>query len=207
MRIDGDAALWAGPSEADSLLLLLHGRGADERDLLPLAERLGVPDRIVALRGPVPSQGGRAWAEATPTPDGDSAVAPAGDAVLDWLDRLPGTAPKRIRVLGFSQGCAVALQLLRSAPDRFERVVMLSGFVAEVGGPADAALAARRPPVFWARHDRSRHPGRCHRPHEDVARGAHDADRPGVPDARSRCRRGRARRRRGLPGLLTFLAS
>jgi phospholipase/carboxylesterase len=151
MRIDGDAALWAGPSEADSLLLLLHGRGADERDLLPLAERLGVPDRIVALRGPVPSQGGRAWAEATPTPDGDSAVAPAGDAVLDWLDRLPGTAPKRIRVLGFSQGCAVALQLLRSAPDRFERVVMLSGFVAEVGGPADAALAARRPPVFWGR--------------------------------------------------------
>ena len=151
MRIDDEAALFAGSPEADSLLLLLHGRGADERDLLPLAERLGVPDRVVALRGPVPWQGGRAWVESTPTPDGDSAVAPAADAVLAWLDRQPAPAPRRIRVLGFSQGGAVALQLLRAAPDRFDRIVVLSGFVAAVGGAADEVLAERRPPVLWGR--------------------------------------------------------
>src|SRR4051794_22239886 len=63
MRIDDAASVRLGPEDASSLLLLLHGRGADEHDLVPLAEALRLPDRVVALRGPVPWEGGRAWAE------------------------------------------------------------------------------------------------------------------------------------------------
>ena len=152
MRIDDAAALFAGPADAGSMLLLLHGRGADEHDLLPLAEALRSPDRVVALRGPVPWQGGRAWAEQTAEDDGGG-LDEAAAAVGDWLDReaAAGRAGTRIRLLGFSQGGAVALQLLRRAPDRFAAVVLLSGFLAAGDAPGDAELARLRPPVFWGR--------------------------------------------------------
>jgi phospholipase/carboxylesterase len=153
MRIDDAATLSAGPADADSLLVLLHGRGADEHDLLPLAEALRLPDRVVALRGPVPWEGGRAWAERTAADDGGAGLDEAAAAVLDWLDReaVAGRGATRIRLLGFSQGGAVALQLLRRAPDRFAAVVLLSGFLAAGGGPGDEELARLRPRVLWGR--------------------------------------------------------
>lgn len=152
MRIDDDAAVWAGPETAPSLLLLLHGRGADEHDLIPLAAELRLPDRVVSLRAPFPWQGGRAWAPLRAEEDGGAGLVDSVGAVLDWLDRqAEGAVPARIRVLGFSQGGAVALQLLRTAPQRFESVVLLSGFVAGADGPADAELEERRPPVLWGR--------------------------------------------------------
>ena len=151
MRIDDAAALSAGPGEAGSLLLLLHGRGADEHDLLPLADALHLPDRVVALRGPVPWEGGRAWALPTAEADGGAGLDEAAAAVLDWLDResAAGRGAERVRLLGFSQGGAVALQLLRTAPERFAAVVLLSGFLAKADAPADAVLERRRPPVLW----------------------------------------------------------
>jgi len=153
MRIDDAAALSAGPADADSVLLLLHGRGADEHDLLPLAEALRLPDRVVALRGPVPWEAGRAWAEPLAGDGGGVGLDEAAGAVLDWLDResAAGRGPKRIRLLGFSQGGAVALQLLRAAPERFAAVVLLSGFLATIDGPGDEELARLRPPVLWGR--------------------------------------------------------
>ncbi len=151
MRIDDAASVRLGPEDASSLLLLLHGRGADEHDLVPLAEALRLPDRVVALRGPVPWQGGRAWAETTAGVDGGAGLAEAAAAVLEWLDREAHPATGRIRLLGFSQGGAVALQLLRAVPDRFAAAVVLSGFVPSGPGPADDALERLRPPVFWGR--------------------------------------------------------
>lgn len=50
--------------------------------------------------------------------------------MLRWIDRLPGR-PSAVRLLGFSQGGALAVALLRRAPQRFDQVVVLSGFVAE----------------------------------------------------------------------------
>ncbi len=153
MRIDDAAALLAGPAEADSLLLLLHGRGADEHDLLPLADALRLPDRVVALRGPVAWDGGRAWAQRTADEDGGAGLDEAATAVLEWLDRAPAATQgiRRVRILGFSQGGALALQLLRMAPDRFAAVVLLSGFIAAGDGRRDEELARLRPPVLWGR--------------------------------------------------------
>jgi len=153
MQIDDAAALFAGPADAGSMLLVLHGRGADEHDLLPLAEALALPDRVVALRGPVAWEGGRAWAERTAGDDGGASLDEATAALLDWLDReaAAGRAATRIRLLGFSQGGAVALQLLRRAPERFAALVLLSGFLAAGEGPGDEELARLRPPVLWGR--------------------------------------------------------
>ena len=49
----------------------------------------------------------------------------------------------------------MALQLIREAPERFDYVLQLSGFVSPAHHPNDATLAARAPrlPVFWAHGD------------------------------------------------------
>jgi phospholipase/carboxylesterase len=69
-------------------------------------------------------------------------------AVLDWLDEQPQTPTG---LLGFSQGGALALQLLRLAPERFEYAVQLSGFVVHGEQAGDAELTDTRVPVFWGR--------------------------------------------------------
>ena len=61
---DGSAASAADASARPPLLVLLHGSGADEHDLLPLAPALSaaVGGALVAsLRGPFDQLGGFAW--------------------------------------------------------------------------------------------------------------------------------------------------
>jgi phospholipase/carboxylesterase len=45
----------------------------------------------------------------------------------------------------------MALQLMRSAPARFDYGVQLAGFVVDDAQPGDQVLAHRRPPFFWGR--------------------------------------------------------
>jgi len=56
--------------------------------------------------------------------------------------------------LGFSQGGAMVLQLMRRAPGRFQYGVQLAGFVVDDYQPGDEVLARQRPPVFWGRGER-----------------------------------------------------
>ena len=60
-----------------------------------------------------------------------------------------------VGLLGFSQGGAMSIQLLRHAPERFAFAVSLAGFVVPGDAPADDRLAQLAPPVFWGRgtHD------------------------------------------------------
>lgn len=159
-RIDPEFVLWrAAPKEpaARPLLILLHGYGADEHDLFALAERLPGAYDVAAVRAPLtppwPSPG-YSWYPIEGLGGRDpSAVTAAAEALRQWVDGVAGAA--RVGLLGFSQGAAVALQALRLAPERFAFAVTLSGYVAPGPLPGDAALAARRPPVFWGRgtHD------------------------------------------------------
>jgi phospholipase/carboxylesterase len=159
-RIDPDLVVWrTAPDEPPGrpLLVLLHGYGADERDLLALAELLPDGFDVAAVRAPLtppwPSPG-YSWYPIEGLGGRDpSAVTAAATGVLDWLDAAE--ASPRVGLLGFSQGAAVALQALRLAPERFGFVVNLSGYVTPGTLPGDAALAERKPPVFWGRgtHD------------------------------------------------------
>ncbi|PDQ35233.1 MAG: hypothetical protein B5766_07245 [Candidatus Lumbricidophila eiseniae] len=74
----------------------------------------------------------------------------AVDAVLTWLNEHVEPATS-VGLLGFSQGAAIAVELLRRAPDRYQFVVMLSGFVITAPQPNDPALADTKPPVLWGR--------------------------------------------------------
>lgn len=153
--IDTDAVLWSA-SGADRicrpLLLILHGFGSHEGDLFSLAPHLPLEPVIASLRAPLAASAGWAWfpiSEHAGLPDPETADA-AALGVLEWLDELP-EQPASIGLLGFSQGGAMVLQLLRHAPERFAFAVQLSGFVATGERVGDARLASRRPPVFWGR--------------------------------------------------------
>ncbi|TFD13068.1 phospholipase [Cryobacterium sp. TMT1-21] len=158
--INPDAVLWSA-SAADRagrpLLLILHGYGSHEGDLFSLAPHLPLHPVIAALRAPLAAGPGWAWfpigaagAKVNPGSPSADALEAAAAGVLEWLDTLP-EQPSSVGLLGFSQGGAMALQLLRQAPDRFDFAVQLSGFVGRSTHTGDERLAERRLPVFWGR--------------------------------------------------------
>ncbi|HMM82253.1 MAG TPA: alpha/beta hydrolase-fold protein [Terrimesophilobacter sp.] len=157
--LDAGSTLWNIPLEERSgkpLLVMMHGLGSHEGDLFGL-NRFLPPGLVVAsLRAPLEYGGGFAWFQAgSPSSSPDTTLLDASvQGVLDWLDRLD-FEPSGVGLMGFSQGGCMALQLLRTAPDRFDYALQLSGFVADVDHPGDEVLAARTPrvPVFWAHGD------------------------------------------------------
>lgn len=159
VTIDSSLTRWSPASDTDRpLLVMLHGYGADERDLAGLVPYLpggiAVASLAAPLRAPFPLPG-RAW---FPLAVADGAVAElaptAADAsaraLLDWLDAHTAAAPS-VALLGFSQGGMVALQAMRLAPERFGAVVALSTGVPGGDVPGDTNLRVRRPAVFWGR--------------------------------------------------------
>lgn len=158
--IDPAAVLWSAsaPDRAGRpLLLILHGYGSHEGDLFSLAPHLPLHPVIAALRAPLPAGPGWAWfpigaagAKVNPGSPSADALDAAAAGVLEWLDGLP-EQPASVGLLGFSQGGAMALQLLRLAPDRFAFAVQLSGFVGRSEHRGDERLLERRVPVFWGR--------------------------------------------------------
>jgi phospholipase/carboxylesterase len=151
--IDEGAVLWSAPAaeRADRpLLVLLHGYGSHEGDLFGLAPHLPLQPVIAALRAPLRAGPGYAWYDlngATNESRSEGANA-AARGVLHWLDGVQATS---VGLLGFSQGGAMSIQLMRHAPERFAFAVSLAGFVVPGEAPADARLADLAPPVFWGR--------------------------------------------------------
>lgn len=152
--IDTRAVLWSAGEQDRAgrpLLLILHGFGSHEGDLFSLAPHLPLEPVIAALRAPLTAGDGWSWFPiGQPGAPGVEALDAATAGVLEWLDALP-EQPASIGLLGFSQGGAMALQLMRHAPERFAFAVQLSGFVAGGERQGDARLAELRPPVFWGR--------------------------------------------------------
>lgn len=157
--LDGGAALWSA-AEAERtgrpLLVLLHGYGADERDLFALVPYLPPRYVVAAVRAPLtppfPAPG-YSWYPIEELDGRDPRhVTDAASLVLDWLDAVAPDAA--VGLLGFSQGAAVALQAMRLRPDRFSFAVNLSGYATPGSLPGDSSLAERRPPVFWGRGTR-----------------------------------------------------
>jgi phospholipase/carboxylesterase len=156
-EIDAAAVRWSAPEAERSgkpLMLLLHGVGSHEGDLIGLTPYLSPEFVYASLRAPLTYSGGWSWYPLTePGAPDITGVDQAADDVLAWLDGL-GAAHPSVSLLGFSQGGSLSLQLLRKRPESFDFAVVLAGFV--VPGAADdvdAAVAAVRPSVFYGRGD------------------------------------------------------
>ncbi|HYI51550.1 MAG TPA: alpha/beta hydrolase-fold protein [Microbacterium sp.] len=157
--LDSDAVLWSADA-ADRgdrpLLVLLHGYGADERDLFALVPFLPAEFVVAAVRAPLAPPFPAPGASWYPIEGLDSRdprhVTDAASLVIDWIDAVAPDAV--VGLLGFSQGAAVALQAMRLQPHRFAFAVNLSGYATPGSLPGDSALAEQRPPVFWGRGTR-----------------------------------------------------
>ena len=124
--------------EARGLLVLLHGRGADEHDLAPLADALdpGREWRAVLPRGPLRlPPGGAHWYRVHEIgfPDPDTFF-PTYELAGRWLDAV-AAGHDRVVLAGFSQGAVMswALGLGRGRP-RPAGIIALSGFIPTVDG-------------------------------------------------------------------------
>jgi phospholipase/carboxylesterase len=124
--------------EAAGVLVLLHGRGADEHDLYPLLDALDPERRLAGYtpRGPLSlPPGGAHWYRlgGIPTPDPET-FSPTVEAAAAWLDALP-FEPERIVLGGFSQGAVMSYALgLGEGRPRPAGLVCLSGFLPRVDG-------------------------------------------------------------------------
>lgn len=169
MGISAEHALWSREDDGVSpLVVLLHGQGGTEHDLAPLFPLLPPEVVAVSLRGPHTERGGSSWFV---VPDGrwEAAaehVAPAADALLAWIHEVAGArdgaeaervegetaAPRRpVALVGYSQGGAVTIHVLRRAPRAVDAAVILAGFLGVGDEPGDDELLDVRPPVYWMR--------------------------------------------------------
>jgi phospholipase/carboxylesterase len=145
--------------EAAGLLVLHHGRGADEHDLLGLADVLDPEQRlhVVTPGGPLqlPGWPGRHWyvVPRVGYPDADTFAA-AFSALGDFHDALferTGLGPERTVLGGFSMGAvmsyALGLGAFRPAP---AGLLIFSGFVPTVPGWQPSLTDRQQLPAFVA---------------------------------------------------------
>jgi len=129
--------------EPEGLLILHHGRGSDEHDLLTLADVLDPARRlhVVTPRAPLqlPGSPGYHWylvpRVGYPDPETFDAARTALGELHDELWQATGIAPARTVVGGFSMGAvmsyAMAFDARRPAP---AGVLAFSGFIPTVEG-------------------------------------------------------------------------
>lgn len=128
--------------EPDGLLVLFHGRGADERDLFPLLDLLDPARRMLGVtpRGPLHlPPGGAHWyaVQEIGYPDPET----FGDTYAlasRWVDELAaesGISSGRTVLGGFSQGAVMTYALgLGAGRPRPAGLIALSGFMPTVPG-------------------------------------------------------------------------
>lgn len=113
----------AGPTAP--LVVLLHGRGADESDVFTLADRLPVGPSYVALRAPIAEGSGFAWFAnqgiGRPLP---ASLATSVDWFRTWLDSVGGDQ-RPVVLVGFSGGATFAGGAVLADPSRYAGLASL----------------------------------------------------------------------------------
>lgn len=129
-----------GRSPDAPLLVLLHGRGADENDLPPIVDYVARGWNAVSIRAPIEfPMGGYAWyhflTDAGPEPRSFKEAAVRLGATLSIIGE--GRAPAPWVMLGFSQGALMALTAATLRHPQLAGIAALSGYL-----PDDAMLPA-----------------------------------------------------------------
>ncbi len=148
-------AMAGSADPAAPLVVLLHGRGSDEQEILTLTGLLPAFPAYAAVRAPIAEGGGFAWFVNRGI---GRPVAESLRANMDWFRRwLDEAAPpgRPVVLVGFSGGAAFAGGLLLDDPARYAGAAILYGTL-----PFDAGV-----PVT---------PGRLDGVRVFVAQGEHD---------------------------------
>lgn len=138
-------------SEADSLMVLLHGVGASESGLVEVGKMLAPDSIVLSLRAPITLQANSyAWFHVQFTSNGPVHNWSEAKSSLDILEKeLKQISEKldiplsKISVMGFSQGSIMTMGLLLSSKLELESYLCFSGRTL----PEFADYAAKNPQV------------------------------------------------------------
>jgi phospholipase/carboxylesterase len=151
--------------ETHSIVVFLHGYGANGADLLGLADPLGehlpdtlfvAPDAPEAVAGlpnglqwfPIP------WIDGSSEEESERGMAQAVDDLNAYLDALmvdEDVLPEQVVLFGFSQGTMMALHVAARREDELAGVVAFSGRLLSPETLADEAVS--RPPILLVHGD------------------------------------------------------
>lgn len=138
---------WRGAPDADApLVVLLHGRGSNEADIIALADHLPDGPAYAAVRAPIGEGGGYAWFA------NRGIGRPIAESLADtmgwfrtWLDTVAPDA-RPVVLVGFSGGAAFAGGLILDDPTRFGGAAILYGTLPfDAGVPTTPGRLAELP--------------------------------------------------------------
>jgi phospholipase/carboxylesterase len=136
------------------LLLLFHGTGGNETDLIDLGRQLMPAAHLIAPRGDV-SEGGalrffrRTGEGVYDMDDFARATKKMSQFIAEQIDRL---APSSVAALGYSNGANILASVLFAAPNRIDHAVLMHPLIPFEPAP-QPALAGRQVLITAGRRD------------------------------------------------------
>ena len=132
------APLSTSSPDPHPLLVLLHGRGTDENDLLDLTSSFDSRLLVVSVRALYKfPYGGYTWFDLDEQGKADKDQLHEGcEALIRCLDNIQQKYPidsKRVFLFGFSMGAMMSLTISLLNPSRFKGIVAHSGLLPEEG--------------------------------------------------------------------------
>ena len=120
------------------VLVVLHGYGSNEKDLLSMASALDKKFLVFSLRAPVSTgRGGYCWFPLEFMQDKSfsydySAAGSSGEAIMSFVSNACKTYKAdstQVYILGFSQGAMMSYDIAYRYPQKIKGVVALSGLL------------------------------------------------------------------------------
>ena len=143
------------------LLVLMHGVGSNEQDLMGLAPQIPERFHVLSLRAPFRmGPGSHAWFDFSIEPNGERSINEAQEAqsralvaqaIASAAEQL-GIPPERVVVGGFSQGGIMALSLLLTQPALMQAAMVWHGRLLTQVLPLAAPPDALRGKQMWLSH-------------------------------------------------------
>ncbi len=147
-------------SEGAPLLIMLHGYGSNEKDLIQIAPALLPEFRYISPRAPQTMDFGMyGWFPLEFTPKGItvdySAAQKALEHFIHFTEELIHEyrpAGNKVFLMGFSQGAVMSYLTAFNAPELLHGVIALSGQLPEKSLPLDTAISLLRKLPFLVMH-------------------------------------------------------
>ncbi len=130
----------AGPNNSKGTLVILHGYGADEYDLMGLAPYFDAHLQILSIRGPgTVMYGGASWFDIDMNVDGslkfniEQAMDSAAELIvlIKELQQQGVITSEKIILAGFSQGATISQLVTLKQPALIKALLIMSGRLTE----------------------------------------------------------------------------
>lgn len=124
--------------DKNPLLLLLHGYGSNEEDLFSFASELPEEYFVVSAQAPYPLMfGSYAWYAINFDADENKfsdihQAKQSRDLIVNFIDELTNKYPidpKKVTLIGFSQGAILSYAIALSYPEKISKIVAMSGYL------------------------------------------------------------------------------